>query len=125
MQASIVTLNQPKSRTSATVVPAALMGGVAGYASRFAMPTKTEFKNLLNKENADVFVSSASAAARANKRSIGKYVGLGALIASTIAMLVNKLKAPKANIENAPYSKMGILLDAPDCAYEIYCYENN
>ncbi len=124
MQASIVKLNEPRPRTSATVVPAALAGGVAGYASRYAMPTKTEFKNLFNKENADVFVSSAAAAARAEKRSIGKFVGIGAIVTSVVALIANALKAPKAVAQNSQYSKMGILLDAPDCAYEIYCYQD-
>ena len=119
-----IQFNEPRKQS---IVPAAAVGAVAGMGARYVVPTKSELSGLLNKENVDKFVSSAAAATRGNARSAMKYAGIGAAIAAGTAALVNVFKAHKnPAIEGTiEYSKLGILLDAPDYAYEIYCYGDN
>lgn len=96
-------------------------GAALGAAARYYVPTKEEL-SLIKSKQADGFFSTAKAAARANKRSILKYAGVGAIIAAGIGLIVKLIKdskLPKQQPEKIEYSKMGALIDASDYACEI------
>lgn len=118
-----VTLNEPKKRNS--ILPSAAIGAVAGMGARYTMPTKSELSGFVNKSNVDTFVSSAATTARANKRSILKFAGVGAAIAAGISALYNAIKTQKNYVpSDIDATKYGILVDASPYACEIYCYED-
>ena len=91
MSISKVQINEPKRRNA--ILPMAAVGAAAGMGARYVVPTKTEMKGLLSKENIDKFVSTASTTARANGRSVLKYAGVGAAIAAGLSAIKAFFKA--------------------------------
>lgn len=110
---------QPQRKVNPTLMAAA--GAAVGAAARYALPTKDELHSLLNKENVDTFVTSTSAVARANGRSILKYGTIGALVASGIALVTNAFRAKdkEEELANITYSKYGAAIDSSDYAYMV------
>ena len=66
-------------------------------------------------------MTSTSAIARANGRSILKYGTIGALVASGIALVTNAFKAKdkEEELANITYSKYGAAIDSSDYAYMV------
>ncbi len=104
----------------------ALMAGVGaavGAGARYILPTEKEMSSILNKENVDTFVSSASAVARANSRSILKYGAVGAAVAAGISLIAKAFNSNKnkeeENINDIQYSKYQAILDSSDYACQV------
>jgi len=122
MITAIQPTQQPK-RNNGKLALSTAAGAVAGAAARYAIPTKTEIKNIVNKDAIDTFVSNNATQARGAGRSVLKYAGAGALVAAGLNLLSrifpDKNAYEKANSE---YTKFGALVDAPDYAVEIMWY---
>ena len=125
---SVITVADLTIRTAEPKRPinTALMAGigaVAGIGARYIMPTKSELSAIRHSEAVDKFVSSASASARANGRSILKFSAVGAIVAAGGAMILNALKpAKKEETNEVHYSKYGALLDSSDYACQVMWY---
>ena len=115
MKVNPITTTEPKTRKH-SVPMAAAAGAVVGGLSRFVLPEK----NLLNKNTLDTFVSSA--AKRGADRSILKYSGIGALVATAGCLFAKVIDYNKKNSDTLQYTKLGTLVDSPDYACEILWY---
>ncbi len=118
-----VNVNPTPKRKPNTALMAGI-GAAVGAGARYILPTEKEMSSLLNKENVDTFVSSASAVARANSRSILKYGAVGAAVAAGISMIAkalhsDKTKQPKEDISDVQYSKYQAILDSSDYACQV------
>ena len=107
---------EPKRRVMPALGLSAGAGAAIGAGLRYVLPSKDELKSV------DSFISSAAMNARSANRSILKYGGLGALIASGITLLSKAYAPQKKNDANIEYTKLGALIDAPDYACEIMWY---
>lgn len=125
MTVQAVSTVKPNSVSNGHLAFSAGMGALAGAASRYVIPTKSEFSSIVNKDAVDTFVSNASTAARGANRSILKYGGVGALIAGGIYLLTKAFSKKDNEPENIEYTKLGALIDAPDYACEIMWYGEN
>ena len=121
MRTQKVTNVEPRKNNSHLMLSAAA-GAAAGIGSRYVIPTKNEFSQLINKDAVDTFVSNTATVARGSKRSMLKYGGIGAAVAVGVTML-SKLFAPKNRQYQVEYSKYEALMDTPaDSAYAIMWY---
>jgi len=103
------------------VVPTAALGAVIGAGIRYIAPTKSEMGQILNKDAFKKVMSKANTAARGESRSILKFAGLGALVATGLNLMGKAISSIKAEQNNLHYdnSKYGAFFDSGDCACEI------
>ena len=119
-----INVNQTPKRKPNTALMAGV-GAAVGAGARYILPTEKEMSSLLNKENVDTFVSSASAVARANSRSILKYGAVGAAVAAGISIIAKALHPDKTkqqkeeDINDIQYSKNQAILDSSDYACQV------
>ena len=116
MELKAVSTVEPKRRILPALGLSAATGAAVGSGMRYILPTKEQLKS------ADSFVSSAAMNARSANRSILKYGGIGALVASGLTLISKLYNSPKKSDANVEYTKLGALIDAPDYACEIMWY---
>jgi len=115
MSLQAISTVEPKRRNPSVALSAGL-GAAVGAGARYVLPTKNELKSV------DKFVSSAALSARGANRSMLKYGGIGALVASGIALLAKIYNPEHKTNSNTEYTKLGALMDAPDYSCEILWY---
>lgn len=115
---------QPQKRKLSTPLMATA-GALVGTGMRYVLPTKDELSNIFNKNTTDTFVSTLKNTAKADKRSILLYGGIGALIAAGTALIINAFRGNKnkeEDFETVEYSKYGAAIDSSDYACMVLWY---